>query len=846
MKKYFIPFILILSLSFTIYAQVSDTDTEWFRNLESGNSRYSVLDPQPIHNSGWEWLHPTPQGNAQRYLKVWDANNWYILGYSGTFLKTTNAGATWFLNKNIAGLAASGFSYNLFGGHFFDMNTGLACGENGVLVRTSDAGLTWSSVYSGTTGFIYDLFFLNNNVGFACGLTTVGLLKTTDAGLTWTQAATIPANAYCLYAFDENNILLGSANGNVLRTTNGGTTWTTVYAAGISLIWGIDFSNATTGMVSGIDAALAYTTDAGASWTIANTGIPPTSDFLDIDYRQNAFYATGDPYDMYYTTNLGTTWNTIDYTDPNQSWTSSFTNTDFINDNEFVTIGNSGMINKTTITPNSAVASNFWIKANTLFDNYADSASGRVIAVGVPGISGVTFDQAMYSTDRGNTWSIAALVDSTEHDFNSLSMVTPLIGYAACEDHFVYKTTNGGESWFQVTQPAVSTADLETIYFVDANTGYTFGATGLGYKTTDGGTTWSTLTTGVTVTLNGSYFLNASTGYICGSTGNLLKTTDGGATFTPLTPNNTGTLYAIYMVNENVGYLAGATGRVRKTTDGGTTWSTVDVGLSVTLYDIKFRDEMNGIVAAANSSVFITTDGGTTWDRENTGAGTNYSVYIENSNVPLAAVYIVGSPASIMRKFNAIVPVELASFTASVSGTSVMLNWQTITEQNNSGFSIERKSTSEEWRVLGFIEGYGTTTEIRNYTFADNNLAAGIYNYRLKQQDYNGSYKYYNLTSEVEIGTPENFSLSQNYPNPFNPETKINFALASAANVNLKVFDILGQEVALLVNSYLEPGMHSVKFDASSLNSGVYFYTIEAIGIDGKEFVSVKKMTLLK
>ncbi|MFZ0391353.1 MAG: hypothetical protein WAN36_12920, partial [Calditrichia bacterium] len=111
------------------------------------------IESQPIYNSDWEWLHPTPQGNNLRYLKVWDEDNWYAMGYSGTFLRTSDGGSSWFLNKNIGGLSSSGFGYNLFGGYFLDMNTGLACGESGTLVRTTDAGLTWNSVYSATTGF---------------------------------------------------------------------------------------------------------------------------------------------------------------------------------------------------------------------------------------------------------------------------------------------------------------------------------------------------------------------------------------------------------------------------------------------------------------------------------------------------------------------------------------------------------------------------------------------------------------------------------------------------------------------------------------------------------------------
>jgi hypothetical protein len=88
--------------------------------------------------------------------------------------------------------------------------------------------------------------------------------------------------------------------------------------------------------------------------------------------------------------------------------------------------------------------------------------------------------------------------------------------------------------------------------------------------------------------------------------------------------------------------------------------------------------------------------------------------------------------------------------------------------------------------------------------------------------------------------------LDQNYPNPFNPSTKITFRLAADSKVSLKVFDVLGQEVMTIVNNDLTAGSHQVDFSANHLNSGVYFYKIEATGNDGSRFSDVKKMTLTK
>ena len=185
-------------------------------------------------------------------------------------------------------------------------------------------------------------------------------------------------------------------------------------------------------------------------------------------------------------------------------------------------------------------------------------------------------------------------------------------------------------------------------------------------------------------------------------------------------------------------------------------------------------------------------------------------------------------------------PVELVSFNASVSGTTVNLQWQTATELNNGGFAVERK-TNSDWTQIGFVNGHGTTTEPQNYFYADqiSNINSNTIYYRLKQIDFNGTFEYSDIV-EVDV-VPVEFSLNQNYPNPFNPSTKITYTLASKSTVTLKVYDTIGNEVASLVNQEQEAGSYEINFDATSLTSGVYFYKINA-----GNFVSVKKMLLLK
>jgi hypothetical protein len=191
-------------------------------------------------------------------------------------------------------------------------------------------------------------------------------------------------------------------------------------------------------------------------------------------------------------------------------------------------------------------------------------------------------------------------------------------------------------------------------------------------------------------------------------------------------------------------------------------------------------------------------------------------------------------------------PVELVSFATFLQGNRVRLEWITTTELNNSGFEIERRVESgkirvESWSQIGFVNGSGTTSEPKEYSYMDRNLETGKYNYRLKQLDFNGNFEYFELPEVVSIGIPDKYDLSQNYPNPFNPYTTIVFGIPQSDNVVLKIFDTAGREVKTLVNEFKEAGYYVARFDGSSLASGTYIYRIES-----GSFVSARKMVLLK
>lgn len=194
---------------------------------------------------------------------------------------------------------------------------------------------------------------------------------------------------------------------------------------------------------------------------------------------------------------------------------------------------------------------------------------------------------------------------------------------------------------------------------------------------------------------------------------------------------------------------------------------------------------------------------------------------------------------------NTALPVELSSFNYETLKGNVTLHWTTSSEINNAGFDVERSDVngqiSNVWSKAGFISGNGTSSGSINYSFTDNNLSSGKYNYRLKQIDYNGNYEYFSLNSDVIIATPKNFFLGQNYPNPFNPSTVINYNIPQDSYVKIKLYDNTGREVRTLLSEFISAGYYTINFNVSDLASGIYFYNINA-----GEYTATKKMMLVR
>lgn len=191
------------------------------------------------------------------------------------------------------------------------------------------------------------------------------------------------------------------------------------------------------------------------------------------------------------------------------------------------------------------------------------------------------------------------------------------------------------------------------------------------------------------------------------------------------------------------------------------------------------------------------------------------------------------------------VPVELSSFRAVPEDNSVNLYWTTVSETNNFGFEIQRSSNNVEFSQIGFLPGQGTISTPHSYQYADHDILAGKYYYRLKQIDTDGSFDF-SPVLEVNFSVPTTCSLLQNFPNPFNPVTTIQFKIPINNQVKINIYDIKGKLVRNLVDEIKPAGSHSIEWDSRNnegitVSNGVYFYRM----ISG-EYSSSKKMILMK
>ena len=357
----------------------------------------------------------------------------------------------------------------------------------------------------------------------------------------------------------------------------------------------------------------------------------------------------------------------------------------------------------------------------------------------------------------------------------------------------------GGTTWGNGNpNPGAITGDIYNIEALDANTAFVTtspGATFI-YKTTNGGTNWTQVYTIAGGFINTIKMVSATNGYAFGDVlaGNwlMLKTTDGGSTWTTLATiagTGDGRNNCLQITGNDMWFGTGQN-TVLHSTNLGVNWTVATVtGITGQVTGIQFNSATVGLVGGATMSKSL--DGGTTWALL-AASGTGTISGIEGSGNDYW--YVRGT--TIYRSTDV--------------GASWTLSHTQTAAQNDISLVADANTCMVGWSC----GASGTISKMTGSPVGINDPVNQI---------------------------PSAYSLMQNYPNPFNPTTNITFALPTAGNVELKIYDITGKEVASLVNTFVNAGMHSVSFDASAYASGIYIYKIST-----GSFTDSKKMVLIK
>jgi photosystem II stability/assembly factor-like uncharacterized protein len=736
--------------------------------------------------------------------------------------------------------------------HFVNPDTGWACGDLGTVIKTTDGGSSWTVEQTNTTTPILKVNSYNGQIVIASGYSGL-ILRSSDSGTTWTtEASGVTGDLWGLQMINDT---LGWACGNsnsFIKTTDGGLTWQAVTNTGLNTeYWWIDFMNKGYGFVACDNGIALKTTDGGNSWTEHQAG--DNNHLFSVDVIDSLHIAAGGNAGKHvYSSDGGVTWvPTPMYQLPNEPVNC----VKYINiDTGYIAVGEMGLYKTTNRGTSWQVTANIGEYEIQLYPEYE---------IGYAAGTGLKIDKADGNLD---VWNKLIIND----DFYGVYFTSERKGYAISLGR-LYRSTNYGESWDTVE----GLPGGGCITFTDSLTGYVGTQNSKIYKTIDGGGSWYQ-TNGITNTIAKIFFINHHTGWAAGGY-RIFKTTDSGDNWFEQLYDNVGSFNGISFVDSLYGWASNLSEWLYETTDGGLNWIQQTNSNIYSTRDIFFKDSLNGFAVKTNQ-LYETTDSGNNWNLNSYVSGfsfakfshyadstillVGYKVYrttdggnnwvefpellgkglVNSSLINSGLGYAAGKTGLIMKYYDSTyTPVELISFKANSINNKVFLNWSTATEINNRGFEIQKSTDKINWQMIGFVKGNGTTTKKNYYSYIDNDIEMVKYYYRLKQIDFDGSIKCSKVI-EVNINAPSQFSLSQNYPNPFNPETNINYTIPKETNVILKLYDITGREVKELVNERKQPGEYTVKLKGGNLSSGVYFFRL----ITSSGYTAVKKLILLK
>ena len=782
-------------------------------------------------------------GNAANYIARWGGSSWTALGsgvnnilYTIAKIKKTgeiaiggnfsNAGGNpinylaRFTDSQNPFQTKTGWKWlnplpqgnNLRGLHLFDENSFIAVGDYGTVVKTTNSGVDYFVAHkiSSFNGILTSVHFPTNSTGYAVGSTPSGvgkIFKSPDGGLNWSvlnlpNPNDVPQLNDVYFVSENTGWTCGnspSSGTTIYKTTDGGNNWIDQSISSVTTnLVKMNFENENKGYAAGTNGTFLETTNGGSNWIIKTLNGP-----VDLtDYFQ----------------------------DPSGNWH---------------TVSKNGSIHKSTDKGTTWTQKYSGVE-ELLSIYFPDSTKGY--AVGKNGT-------ALYTTNGGENWN--AGTSNSPFDLNKVKgKNNQLVGFAAGVGGDLLKTTDGGKTWKEILiLDAHLSSTLESVKFLDENIGFVSNKNYI-LKTTDGGESWHTLDvpSGNQI-FNNLTFTDNNKGVVLANHNDILRTTDGGNSWVKVLDLESGRLSCIHHSGGDNLFAGGSEGKILKSSNGGANWQEVSTIISsMTITSITDNKSGNLFLTANTSSslnaIYKSTNGGLDWTPIHTGDKHLNSITFLNSTVGIAV-----GPGFVLRTSdggNTWTETNLDNTTLNKAlniGNSIYaIGWLgSIYKSTDQGLTWNKheSNTNIELKAASFT----TSSSFKNDLFIESTISeigwiVGENGIILKTEDGGEGGVIINVKDDFIIfNQPSAFLLYQNYPNPFNPNTTIKFSLSKDGITTLKIYDILGREIATLVNEPKQAGEYQVEFNANKygLSSGVYFYQLKF-----GNFTLTKKFVMIK
>jgi photosystem II stability/assembly factor-like uncharacterized protein len=657
----------------------------------------------------------------------------------------------------------------------------------------------------------------------------------TDLGDTWSPITLLPGMKYTGPVFtDPRGDLLAvttddSSHYGFSRSSDGGGTWKFVRTDFAVRALIRDTSGAL--LVSANPGGIMRSTDDGMSWTSSNFGLSYANAATMATDQDGRIYAgiegfNGQGMGVYRSTDNGSSWTQV------LNYNYAYTRALLVTPGGSVILGTAGGgVFRSTDAGLSWRSENNGLQ-NLRVSSLAQDSTGTIL-IG-------TASGAFRSTNDGQTWN-RAIHGLTSLDILSLvhcghrTFVAGTFGSA-------FRSTDAGDSWKECIGGLVSTLVLS---LTADSSGTLFAATqGMSRvcRSTDRGYTWTTVNNGLDSVYVSTLIVDSADHLFAGTGTGIYRSTDRGDSWAPVNDGLINRDVRCFALGPNgrmyAGTFAGNDGKgIFRSIDGGMSWDALNTAFSNEAVQALGVDSAGNLFAGMSTAgILRSTDDGQSWfefSNDNLPYASVQSLIIDSAGRMYAAIGIFGVYTSFDDGqhwiTNAITQVRgISCFTGGPGGTIYGGGLGVYKLHFESGYAFRLTSI-----------GLDTVSVRALQSSRDGFLYAGLYGGGVWRSRLSDNVQ--TAAAPLLQGIPLEFSLSQNYPNPFNPSTTIRFSIPILGFTVMKVYDLLGREVAVLVNEKKEPGSYTVRFDASGLASGVYFYKIQA-----GEFVKTRTLLVLR